>query len=116
MSKVLDGATEGLDDKELLRRANTTRYDHRTLMDAMIKLYAQYKETVEKQSMGFKMSAWDKKLLGYGAEFEEKMMDLSVNIELIDALDLGWKILADNFDKGEVGIPSKLTDRFWPKN
>ena len=116
MSKVLDGATEEITDKELLRKANTTRYDHRTLMDAMIKLYAQYKETVEKQSMGFKMSAWDQKLLKYGAEFEEKMMDLSVNIELIDALDLGWKILADNFDKGEVGIPSKLTDRFWPKN
>ena len=104
MSKVLDGASENITDKELLRKANTTRYDHRTLMDAMIKLYAQYKETVEKQSMGFKMSAWDQKLLKYGAEFEEKMMDLSVNIELIDALDLGWKILAD------------LTDRFWPKN
>ncbi|MBO7684485.1 MAG: V-type ATP synthase subunit B [Kiritimatiellae bacterium] len=114
MSKVLDGASEGIDDKELLRRANTTRYDHRALMDAMIKLYAQYKETVEKQSMGFRMSAWDRKLLGYGAEFEEKMMDLSVNIELIDALDLGWRILADNFDRSEVGIPSKLTDRFWP--
>jgi V/A-type H+-transporting ATPase subunit B len=116
MSKVLDGASEEITDKELLRKANTTRFDHRTLMDAMIKLYAQYKETVEKQSMGFKMSAWDQKLLKYGAEFEEKMMDLSVNIELIDALDLGWKILADNFEKGEVGIPSKLTDRFWPKN
>ena len=32
-----------------------------------------------------------------------------------NALDLGWKILADNFDKGEVGIPSKLSDKFWPK-
>ena len=114
MSKVLDASDDGVTDKELLRRANTTRYDHRTLMDAMIKLYAQYKETVEKQSMGFKMSDWDKKLLRYGAEFEEKMMDLSVNIELIDALDLGWRILADNFEKGEVGIPSKFTDVFWP--
>lgn len=92
-----------------------TRPDHRTLMDAMIKLYAQYKETVEKQSMGFKMSAWDRKLLSYGADFERQMMDLSVNIDLIDALDLGWKILADNFEKDEVGIPSKLTERFWPK-
>ena len=92
-----------------------TREDHRTVMDAMIKLYAQYKETVEKQSMGFKMSAWDQKLLKYGAAFEKEMMDLSVNIRLEDALDLGWKILADNFDKGEVGIPSKLSDKFWPK-
>ena len=93
----------------------STREDHRTVMDAMIKLYAQYKETVEKQSMGFKMSTWDQKLLKYGAAFEKNMMDLSVNISLEDALDLGWKILADNFDKGEVGIPSKLSDKFWPK-
>ena len=92
-----------------------TREDHRTVMDAMIKLYAQYKETIEKQSMGFKMSEWDLKLLKYGADFERGMMDLSVNIPLEEALDLGWRILADNFDKGEVGIPSKLTDRFWPK-
>ena len=92
-----------------------TREDHRTVMDAMIKLYAQYKESVEKQSMGFKMSDWDQKLLKYGHDFEHGMMDLSVNIPLEQALDLGWKILADNFDKGEVGIPSKLTDKFWPK-
>ena len=91
-----------------------TREDHRTVMDAMVKLYAAYKETVEKQSMGFKMSAWDRKLLKYGAAFEKEMMDLSVNIPLEEALDLGWKILADSFDKSEVGIPSKLTDKFWP--
>ena len=91
-----------------------TREDHRTVMDAMIKLYAQFKETIEKQSMGFKMSEWDLKLLKYGADFEKNMMDLSVNIPLEEALDLGWKILADNFNKGEVGIPSKLADKFWP--
>ena len=94
---------------------NKTRKDHRTIMDAMIKLYAQYKETIEKQSMGFRMSDWDQKLLKYGALFEKEMMDLSVNIDLIDALDLGWKILAECFDRGEVGIPSKMTDEFWPK-
>ena len=115
MDKVLDKTNEEITDRELLRRSNTTRYDHRTLMDAMIKLYAQYKETIEKQSMGFKMSAWDQKLLKYGAKFEEKMMDLSVNIELIDTLDLGWQILAECFNKDEVGIPSKYTDVFWPK-
>ena len=92
-----------------------TREDHRTVMDAMIKLYSQFKETVEKQSMGFKMSDWDKKLLKYGADFEREMMDLSVNIPLVESLDLGWKILADNFSRDEVGIPSKLTDKFWPK-
>ena len=93
----------------------STREDHRTVMDAMIKLYAQYKEALEKQAMGFKMSDWDMKLLKYGTDFEKNMMDLSVNIPLEDALDLGWKILADNFERSEVGIPTKLSDKFWPK-
>ena len=92
-----------------------TRDDHRTVMDAMIKLYAAYKETLEKQSMGFRMSVWDQKLLKYGAKFEKEMMDLSVNIPLEQALDLGWRILADCFEKGEVGIPTKYTDTYWPK-
>ena len=93
-----------------------TREDHRTIMDAMIKLYAQYKDAAEKQSMGFRMSEWDRKLLRYGALFEEKMMDLSVNIPLEQALDLGWQILATCFEPMETGIPSKMADRFWPKS
>lgn len=92
-----------------------TREDHRTIMDAMIKLYASFKETLEKQSMGFRMSDWDRKLLKYGARFENEMMDLSVNIPLEKALDLGWQILADCFDPGEAGIPTKLSEKFWPK-
>ena len=73
-----------------------TRKDHRNLMDAMIKLYAQYKDTLEKKSMGFNMSAWDEKLLKYGVMFESQMMDLSVNVPLEEALDNGWKILAES--------------------
>ena len=92
-----------------------TREDHRTIMDAMIKLYAQYKDAAEKQSMGFRMSDWDRKLLRYGARFEEKMMDLSVNIPLEQALDLGWQILAECFEPMETGIPTKMSDKFWPK-
>jgi V/A-type H+-transporting ATPase subunit B len=91
-----------------------TRDDHRTIMDTMIQLYASYKETLEKQSMGFRMSAWDTKLLKYGERFEKEMMDLSVNIPLEEALDLGWNILADCFEPQETGIASKLTDQFWP--
>ncbi|MDD4018115.1 MAG: V-type ATP synthase subunit B [Kiritimatiellae bacterium] len=92
-----------------------TREDHRTIMDAMIKLYSAFKETQEKQSMGFRMTDWDEKLLKYGMRFEREMMDLSVNIPLEKALDLGWQILADCFNPDETGIPSKLINTFWPK-
>ncbi len=94
---------------------NRTRDDHRTIMNTMIQLYAGYKETLEKQSMGFRMSAWDRKLLKYGERFEREMMDLSVNIPLEKALDLGWEILADCFEPAETGIPTKLIEKYWPK-
>lgn len=92
-----------------------TRSDHRTIMNSMIQLYASYRETLEKQAMGFRMSAWDQKLLKYGVRFEGEMMDLGVNIPLEQALDLGWHILADCFEPQETGIPSKMTDHYWPK-
>ena len=93
-----------------------TRKDHRALMDGMIRLYAQYKDTLEKKSMGFNMSSWDEKLLKYGELFESQMMDLSVNIPLEDALDNGWKILATCFEKQETGLKTELIEQFWPKN
>ena len=92
-----------------------TRDDHRVIMDTMIRLYADYKETLEKQSMGFTMSTWDSKLLKYGSLFEKRMMDLSVNIQLEEALDLGWQTLAECFDKAETGIKTDLLQEYWPK-
>ncbi|MEL3904121.1 MAG: V-type ATP synthase subunit B [Treponemataceae bacterium] len=92
-----------------------TRDDHRALMDNMIKLYSSYKETIEKKSMGFLMSEWDEKLLKYGKLFEEKMMDLSVNIPLEGALDNGWKILSECFKPEETGIKSELIEKYWKK-
>jgi len=92
-----------------------TRADHRAIMDGMIRLYANYKESLEKKSMGFRMSEWDNKLLKYGAIFEERMMDLSVNIPLEQALDRCWEILAECFEPEETGLRSDLLSEFWPK-
>ena len=92
-----------------------TRKDHRALMDAMIRLYSSYKDTVEKKNMGFVMNRWDEKLLKYGNLFEEKLMSLSVNLSLENALDLGWQILAACFEKDETGMKSELLEEFWPE-
>ena len=69
----------------------------------------------ELKSMGFIMSKWDEKLLTYGKMFESEMMDLSKNISLEEALDLGWKILADCFEPEETGLKSSLIEKHWPK-
>jgi V/A-type H+-transporting ATPase subunit B len=92
-----------------------TRSDHRPLMDGMIRLYANYHESLEKKSMGFRMTEWDNKLLKYGEIFERELMDLSVNIPLEEALDKGWEILAECFTPEETGLRTELTNEYWPQ-
>ena len=92
----------------------STRDDHRSLMDGMIKLYSSFKESLEKKSMGFQMSDWDDKLLKFGEKFEIGMMDLSVNIPLEQALDLGWQILSECFAPEETGLKTDLVMKYWP--
>ena len=65
--------------------------------------------------MGFQMSGWDEKLLRYGQRFETELMELSVNIPLEEALNRGWRILADTFEPAETGIKESLVKKFWPQ-
>ena len=100
----------------LKQMVNTrTRTDHRPLMDGMVKLYAACLESQEKNSMGFRMSEWDQKLLKYGDIFERDLMALSVNLPLEQALGRGWEILAECFSKEETGLRTELLNQYWPK-
>jgi V/A-type H+-transporting ATPase subunit B len=91
-----------------------TREDHGDVANAMIRLYAESKKARERQSMGFKLSKWDEKLLQYSHLFEERMMNLDVNIEIEEALNLGWATLAECFEANEVGIKQNLVENYWP--
>lgn len=93
---------------------DSSRDDHRAIMDGCLQLYAQCLESREKRDMGFEMSKWDGKLLKYGDLFEEKIMDLSVNIPLFEALDRCWEILAQCFDAIETGIRRSIVEAHWP--
>jgi V/A-type H+-transporting ATPase subunit B len=91
-----------------------TRDDHRAIMNACIQLYAQCEESREKREMGFELSEWDERLLQYGELFEDKIMNLNLNIDLFDALDECWEILAECFQPEETGIRSAIVDKHWP--
>jgi V/A-type H+-transporting ATPase subunit B len=41
-------------------------------------------------------------------------MDLRVDLGINDALDLGWKTLAECFRPDEVEIKQEFIDKFWP--
>jgi len=94
-----------------------TREEHGDLANAMIRLYADAKKARDRESMGFRLSGWDKKLLSYAYLFEEKMMDLRVNLDIEEQLNLGWQILADCFDRNETGLKNKWIEKYgkWDK-
>ena len=98
--------------KQLVNK--NTRDDHAPLMTAMIQLFDASRKVRQQQSMGFTISALDQAVLAYGAEFEVRMMDLKVNLPLEAQLDLGWQLLAKHFTPTQSGLPSKLTDVYWP--
>lgn len=92
-----------------------TREDHGDLANAMIRLFADSKKARERQGMGFRLTQWDQQLLSYSEQFENKMMDLEVNLPIEEALDQGWHILADCFKPDQVGIKQLIVEKYWPK-
>ena len=93
-----------------------TREDHGQLMNAMIRLYAGARDAQQKQAMAFELSDFDHKLLRYGKLFRARFMDVQVKLPLDQALDLGWRTLAECFQPDEVLIKQALIDRFWPRH
>lgn len=91
-----------------------TREDHGDIANGLIRLYADSKKAKERESMGFKLSRWDEKLLNFAVAFEKNMMNLEVNITLEEALNLGWRLLSECFQRHEVGIKHSLIEKYWP--
>jgi len=94
--------------------SKVTRKDHNDIMNTMIRLYSDCRESRNKIAMGFKLSKWDETLLSYGKDFETELMDLNVNIPIEQALDLCWDILARYFEPVQTGLKNELIKEFWP--
>ncbi|MGM0595436.1 MAG: V-type ATP synthase subunit B [Myxococcota bacterium] len=92
-----------------------TRKDHGAVMNSMIRLYAKALESKKKISMGFEKTEEDEKFLKYADLFQDRFMDLSVDVSLNDALDMGWKTMAECFSAKEVGIKKEILDQHWPE-
>lgn len=95
--------------------SKVTREDHGEIANTTIRLYADSKKAREREAMGFKLSKWDQKLIQFSYLFEERMMNLSVNIPLETALDQCWATLAECFEIEEVGMKKALVEKYWPR-
>jgi V/A-type H+-transporting ATPase subunit B len=92
-----------------------TRRDHNDIMNTMIRLYSDCRESRNKIAMGFKMSKWDDTLIAYGKDFEQEVMDLNVNMPIEEALDKCWDILSRHFEPVQTGLKEELIKEYWPE-
>lgn len=93
----------------------TTREDHGQLMNTLIRLYAGATDAQKKQSMAFDLSIFDRKLLRFGDLFRERFMRIEAALSLEEALDLGWRTLAECFLPEELLMKQSLIDRYFPR-
>lgn len=93
-----------------------TREDHAQIMNTMIRLYANATEAGRKQAMAFELSPFDHKLLRFGRLFRERIMDISVSMPLIEALDRCWETLAECFEPQELLMKQALIDKYYARH
>ncbi|WP_170330839.1 V-type ATP synthase subunit B [Ruegeria arenilitoris] len=94
----------------------TTREDHGQIMNTMIRFYSESRDAAQKQAMAFDLSDYDHQLLKFGALFRTRFMDINVSIPLEEALDLGWKTLAECFQPEQLLMKQALVDKYFPKD
>jgi V/A-type H+-transporting ATPase subunit B len=92
-----------------------TREDHSAVMNTMIRLYSGARDAQRKQAMAFELSDLDQRLLRYGILFESRFMDLGVALPIEEALDLGWRTMAECFAPEELLVRQNLIDKYYPR-
>jgi len=92
-----------------------TRPDHRSIMNAMARLLSEAEERVKAQKFGSVKDSYSLRLLDYRKTFQRELMDPFRYLELEDALDLCWQVLAQHFKPEEVGLSSDLISTYWPE-
>ncbi|MFQ3579476.1 MAG: V-type ATP synthase subunit B [Bacteroidales bacterium] len=92
-----------------------TRSDHRTIMNAMARLLSEAEERVKAQKFGSVKDDYSLRLLDYRTTFIRELMDPFRYLELEDALDLCWEVLANHFKPEEVGLSTNLIQTYWPE-
>ncbi|MDA8308956.1 MAG: V-type ATP synthase subunit B [Deltaproteobacteria bacterium] len=92
-----------------------TREDHGQIMNTMIRFFSGARDAEQKQAMAFELSDYDQKLLKFGKLFRERFMNINVDLSLEEALDLGWKILAECFEARELLMKQALVDKYYPR-
>jgi len=93
-----------------------TREDHSQIMNTMVRFYSEARDAAQKQAMAFELSVFDRQLLKFGDLFRARFMNLEVSLPLEEALDLGWRTLAECFRPEQLLMKQQLIDKYFPRD
>jgi len=93
-----------------------TREDHSQIMNTMVRFYSEARDAAQKQAMAFELSDFDNQLLKFGDLFRDRFMDIEISLPLEEALDLGWRTLAECFRPEQLLMKQALIDKYFPKD
>ena len=93
-----------------------TREDHSQIMNTMVRFYSEARDAAQKQAMAFELSDFDHQLLMFGDLFRQRFMNLEVSLPLEEALDLGWRTLAECFRPEQLLMKQQLIDKYFPRD
>ncbi|MGF7138497.1 V-type ATP synthase subunit B [Roseimarinus sediminis] len=90
-----------------------TREDHKDIMDASVRLYADAANAKTKQENGFDLTEYDERTLKFAREYANELLAIDVNINTDKMLDIGWELLKKYFNENEVAIRKEMMKKYW---
>lgn len=90
-----------------------TREDHPSVMNTLIRLYADATNARMKRENGFDLSEYDERCLKFAIEYSKKLLAIDVNITIDEMLDTGWHLMSKYFTQTEVSVKQSLIDKYW---
>ncbi|MFA9389026.1 MAG: V-type ATP synthase subunit B [Prolixibacteraceae bacterium] len=90
-----------------------TREDHKDVLDACVRLYADAANAKTKQENGFDLAEYDERTLKFAKEYSNELLAIDVNIDITKMLDTGWALMKKYFNEDEVSIRKVMMDKYW---
>ena len=112
IGKVIVDPFRSLSRLKQLVIGKKTRKDHRQVMNAAIRLYADAANARTKMENGFDLTDYDRRTLDFAKDYSNSLLAIDVNISTDQMLDTAWDLFRKYFNKAELGIKQEIVEEF----
>lgn len=112
IGKLIVDPFRSLSRLKQLVAGKTSREDHPYVMNASVRLFADAVGAKVKMENGFDLNEFDRRLIHYADDYQQKVLDVALNIPIDMVLDTCWGLFKKYFTSDELQIKQTIVDRF----